>query len=161
MLLFIFLTVLALGATSPSGDGEVKLQRGNCPQFWFSFDGRCYKYVATHATWADAELYCVSQRANLVSIHSHEHDFIQTLIQNFDHAQGWTWIGLSDIHKEGTWMWSDGCPVDFVLWENGQPDNAHEIEHCVHKNFGESLKWNDDACSETFPSVCATRILCP
>ncbi|XP_030003829.1 lactose-binding lectin l-2-like [Sphaeramia orbicularis] len=162
MLFFIFLSVLALGVASPLDDGEVKLQQGGCPMFWFNFNGRCYKYVATLMTWADAELHCVSQRANLVSIHSlEEHNFVKSLIQNFDHAQGHTWIGLSDTQKEGAWMWSDGCSVGYLLWDNGQPDNYKGIEHCGVKNFGENLKWNDYPCSRTFPSVCATRIPCP
>ncbi|XP_030003832.1 galactose-specific lectin nattectin-like [Sphaeramia orbicularis] len=160
MLLFIFLTVLALGATSPSGDGEVKLQRGNCPQFWFSFDGRCYKYVATHATWADAELYCVSQRANLVSIHSHaESNFVKGLIENYDHSEGPTWIGLSDLHKEGRWMWSDGSQVNFLFWSVGQPDNHNWNEHCVHTT-GEASKWNDAICTTAHPYVCASQVNC-
>uniref|UniRef100_A0A672YDV6 C-type lectin domain-containing protein n=1 Tax=Sphaeramia orbicularis TaxID=375764 RepID=A0A672YDV6_9TELE len=138
------------------------LPRGGCPMFWYEFNGRCYKYVATPMTWADAELHCVSQRANLVSIHSlEEHKFVEILIQNYDHAQREIWIGLSDIHKEGKWMWSDGCPVDFVLWDNSQPNNWGGNEHCGTKNYGESLKWNDGYCPSTIPSVCASRILCP
>uniref|UniRef100_A0A4W6EZU1 C-type lectin domain-containing protein n=1 Tax=Lates calcarifer TaxID=8187 RepID=A0A4W6EZU1_LATCA len=87
-------------------------KRGNCPMFWFSFNGRCYKYVSTRLTWADAELQCRSERANLVSIHSlQERNFVKDLIKNFDNAEGRTWIGLSDIHKENRWMWSDGCVV--------------------------------------------------
>uniref|UniRef100_A0A4W6EUK8 C-type lectin domain-containing protein n=1 Tax=Lates calcarifer TaxID=8187 RepID=A0A4W6EUK8_LATCA len=100
MMLFLFLFGLTLGAVSPSDEREVKLQRGNCPMFWFSFNGRCYKYVSTRLTWADAELYCVSQRANLVSIHSlQEQNFVKNLIKNFDHTEGRTWIGLSDTQK--------------------------------------------------------------
>uniref|UniRef100_A0A8C6SG75 C-type lectin domain-containing protein n=1 Tax=Neogobius melanostomus TaxID=47308 RepID=A0A8C6SG75_9GOBI len=103
-----------------------------CPPFGYSFDGRCYKYVATDMTWADAELYCVSQRANLVSIHSlEENNFVKSLIQNFDHSEGHTYIGLSDLHKEGAWMWSDGSLVDFALWHPAQPDNTQAFEHCV------------------------------
>ncbi|XP_030003826.1 lactose-binding lectin l-2-like [Sphaeramia orbicularis] len=162
MLFFIFLSVLALGVASPPGDGEVKLEQGSCLPSWYTFKGRCYKYVATELTWADAELHCVSQWATLVSIHSlEEHNFVKSLIQNFDHAQGHTWIGLSDTHKEGAWMWSDGCPVDYVLWDKGQPDNHQGNEDCVGTNYGESLKWNDMPCSEAFPSVCAFRNPCP
>ena len=117
LFLFLFLFGLALGTESPSGEHPLKLQRGNCPPFWYRFKGRWYKYVATHMTWADAELYCVSERANLVSIHSQEEqDFVKSLIKNFDHAEGYTWIGLSDTQKEGGWMWSDGCAVNFVFW---------------------------------------------
>ncbi|XP_073318887.1 lactose-binding lectin l-2-like [Pagrus major] len=161
MFLFLFLFGLALGAVSSSDDNhQVKLQRGGCPMFWYSFNSRCYKYVATPLTWADAELYCLSEGANLVSIHSLEEDnFIKALIKNFDHAERPTWIGLSDIHKEGRWMWSDGCAVDFVFWWKGEPNNVGGNEHCVHNNHGN--QWNDHQCSLTFPSICASRTACP
>ncbi|XP_068558645.1 lactose-binding lectin l-2-like [Cebidichthys violaceus] len=175
MLLFLFLfglalgavtpsddPVLALGAVTPSDDRRMKLQRGNCPMFWYSFNNRCYKYVATRMAWADAELHCVSQRANLVSIHSQEEqNFVKTLIKNFDPAEGYTWFGLSDIHKDGTWMWSDGSAVKFVYWSHLNPDNASGREHCVHTNYPKELKWNDIPCSYTFPFVCASRTNCP
>uniref|UniRef100_A0A668V075 C-type lectin domain-containing protein n=1 Tax=Oreochromis aureus TaxID=47969 RepID=A0A668V075_OREAU len=172
MILLLFLFGLALGAPSESpdenqvkhqlDDHRVQLLRESCPMFWYSFNGRCYKYVATHMSWADAELYCVSQRANLVSIHSNEEEeFVKSLIKNFDHAERWTWIGLSDLHKEGRWMWSDGCAVSFVYWHAGQPDNGGTNEHCVHTNLLDLKKWNDRTCSLILPSVCATRITCP
>ncbi|KAM8728791.1 C-type lectin-like [Acanthopagrus schlegelii] len=163
MFLFLFLVGLALGAAAPSDDNhQVKLQRGGCPAFWYNFNGRCYKYVSTHLTWADAELQCVSQGANLVSIHSpEENEFVKFLIKNFDSAQGNTWIGLSDTQKEGGWMWSDGCAVDFIFWLPGQPDNYHGNENCGHFWAGNTLKWNDFPCHLTLPSVCASRITCP
>ncbi|XP_041823304.1 lactose-binding lectin l-2-like [Melanotaenia boesemani] len=161
MLLFFFLFGLALGIESPPDELEVKLQRGGCPMFWYSFNSRCYKYFASRMTWADAEIHCMSQGANLVSIHSmDEYHFVQSLIKNFDHAQGHTWIGLSDTHKEGTWMWSDGTKVDFTIWSERQPDNFKGREHCVHTNFF-GPRWNDIRCSYTYTSVCATRIPCP
>ncbi|XP_070778015.1 lactose-binding lectin l-2-like [Enoplosus armatus] len=168
MLLFLFLFGLALGAESPTDDRhptderQVKLHRGNCPMFWYNFNGSCYKYVGTHMTWADAELHCVSQRANLVSIHSlEEQNFVKFLIENFDPAQGSTWIGLSDIHKEGRWMWSDGSAADFFFWLSHEPNNSGGNEQCVHNNIGPHLKWNDVECSYTYPSICVSRIACP
>ncbi|XP_035537330.1 lactose-binding lectin l-2-like [Morone saxatilis] len=149
------------GAVSPSLVHPVKLQRGSCPMFWWSFNGRCYKYVATRMSWADAELHCRSQRANLVAIHSlQEHNFVNSLIKNFDPAQQWTWIGLSDIHKEGRWMWSDGSALDFVLWRKGEPNNHKGREHCGHTNLGSELQWNDEKCPGQLAFVCASRI-CP
>lgn len=160
MLLLLFLFGLAL-AMSHSGEHQLELQRGNCPLFWYTFNGRCYKFFATHLTWADAELSCVSQGANLVSIQNvEEDDFVSLLIRNFDPAQGYTWIGLSDLHREGGWMWSDGSPVDFLRWTNGQPDNGRAEEHCVHKNYGAQLGWNDNICSLTFAFVCVYRTTC-
>ncbi|KAG8005154.1 Lactose-binding lectin l-2 [Nibea albiflora] len=162
MLLFFFLFGLALGAVPPSEDHRLKLQRGNCPMFWYSFNGRCYKYVASYLTWAEAELYCLSEKANLVSIHSlEEHNFIRDLSKNFDPFQGPTWIGLSDTQKEGGWMWSDGSAVDFLLWDAGEPDNGDGNEDCAHINHGSDLKWNDYPCSKQFTFVCEARPVCP
>ncbi|KAK1880534.1 Lactose-binding lectin l-2 [Dissostichus eleginoides] len=102
--------------------------------FWYSFNNRCYKYIAADMDWADAEFHCVSEGANLVSIHSQgEENFVKSLIKNFDPAEGYTWIGLR------------------------QPDNAGN-EDCGHTNSLQ--KWNDFPCSKTIPSVCASRITC-
>uniref|UniRef100_A0A3Q0SRV7 C-type lectin domain-containing protein n=1 Tax=Amphilophus citrinellus TaxID=61819 RepID=A0A3Q0SRV7_AMPCI len=159
MIFLLFLFGLALGAESPSDDKE--LLRGNCPLFWYSFNGCCYKYVATHMTWADAEFYCLSEGANLVSVHNKvQDDFIKSLIRNFDHAGGPTWIGLSDIHREGRWMWSDGSAVRFAYWNTGEPNNSGGREHCVLNNYGTAKKWGDYSCSYSYPSVCAKCRVC-
>ncbi|XP_059205174.1 lactose-binding lectin l-2-like [Centropristis striata] len=161
MLLFLFLFGLALGAVSPSDDQQVNLQRGHCPTSWYDFYGRCYKYVSTQMTWADAELHCVSEGANLVSINSlEEYNFINALIRNFDPADKLTWIGLSDTQKEGGWMWSDGSAVKVFFWNPGEPNNAGG-EHCVHNNRDTNNTSNDHQCSNTFPFVCASRRICP
>ncbi|XP_074543397.1 C-type lectin mannose-binding isoform-like [Halichoeres trimaculatus] len=159
MLLLLF--TFALGAVSPT-DGQPGLQRGFCDEFWSSFNGSCYKYVASHMTWADAELHCVSMGTNLVSIHSlEEQKFVETLIKNFDPAGAWTWIGLSDIHKEGHWMWSDGSAANFLYWGGPQPDNAGGNEHCVHLYNEDELKWNDLPCAKPLAFVCESRNICP
>ncbi|KAK9526951.1 hypothetical protein VZT92_015622 [Zoarces viviparus] len=109
-------------------------------------------------TWVDAEIYCVSQGANLVSIHSlEEQNFVTFLIKNFDLAEVQTWIGLSDIHKEGAWLWSDGSAAKFVYWSKRMPNNGRGNEHCVQTNYPKGLKWNDAPCSRTFPFVCGSR----
>ncbi|KAI9548647.1 hypothetical protein NQZ68_007515 [Dissostichus eleginoides] len=158
---FLFLLGLALCAVSPSEELVVEPQQNSCPLFWSIFNGRCYKYISTRLTWADAELHCVSQGGNLVSLNSQgEENFVKTLIKNFDPAEGYTWIGLSDVHKEGRWMWSDGSAVNFVSWTSGEPNNRRN-EDCVNINSGSDHKWNDKTCSDTIPSVCASRTTRP
>ncbi|XP_041823011.1 lactose-binding lectin l-2-like [Melanotaenia boesemani] len=162
MLLFLFIFGLALGAVTPSDELEMKLLRGSCPMFWYNFNGRCYKYVASHMTWADAELHCVSEGANLVSIHSQEeHDFVNSLIKSSDPTRKFTWIGLTDVHKEGGWIWSDGSKVSFTIWSPGQPDHTYGLEHCVHTNWLNNFMWNEVMCSNAFAFVCASRTVCP
>ncbi|KAI4792936.1 hypothetical protein KUCAC02_033042 [Chaenocephalus aceratus] len=160
MLVFLFLLGLALGAVSSSDDPQMDQQQDTCPSYWFSFNGRCYRYFNTERTWADAELYCVSQGGNLVSIHNtEEENFVKFLVLSVDSAEGETWIGLHDIAKEGRWMWSDGSVATYSFWSRGQPNNYGRDEDCVVNNSRE--KWNDVRCSKTLPSVCASRTTCP
>ncbi|XP_008296434.1 lactose-binding lectin l-2-like [Stegastes partitus] len=158
MIVLLLLFGLALGAVVPPNEQRLVLERGTCPMFWYSYNGRCYKYVASRLTWADAELHCLSEGANLVSIHSlQEHNFVNSLIENFDPARAYTWIGLSDIHKEGSWMWSDGLQDKFVYFATGKPDNEAGQEHCAHTSWGPHFQWSDAPCSVTYAFVCATR----
>merc|ERR1712212_118692 len=150
---------LALGTVHANPLAEVRLQRGNCPMFWYSFNGRCYKYDTTPTqTWVGAEMSCVSEDANLVSIRSEEeHNFVRALLRFYDPSEGPTWIGLSDCHSEGVWMWSNGSKVDYSLWLEGQPTGGSQ--NCVLLNYDTSGKWIDTECtySSAIPSVCAFR----
>ncbi|XP_041664062.1 ladderlectin-like isoform X2 [Cheilinus undulatus] len=158
MLLLLFLFSLALGAAPLSEEPDFKLQRGGCRPFWYSFNGRCYKYISTPVNWLSAELHCVSQRANLVSIHSlAEQNFVRSLIRNFDPSERPAWIGLHDVHSRGG-RWSDGTAVNFRFWLPGEPNNQKGREHCVHMNWGSLKRWNDIPCGNGYAFVCATRI---
>ncbi|XP_064876573.1 lactose-binding lectin l-2-like [Oncorhynchus nerka] len=158
--MFVFLCVaflhsLALGAPVLY-QGE-ELSQNSCPMGWYDFNGRCYKYVATPLNWPDAESYCVTQGANLASVHSEaEHQFIKILIQRFDPAERGTWMGLSDIHVEGRWMWSDGSKVDFIPWHPSQPDGGRS-QNCVITNHFDP-RWNDQDCNYSHAFVCAERL---
>ncbi|XP_041665724.1 ladderlectin-like [Cheilinus undulatus] len=156
MLLLLSLLGLALAAASPLDEPDFKLQRGDCPMFWYSFNGGCYKYVATAKTWAKASLNCEEQRSGLVSIHSmEEQNFVTALIRRFDPSEGSTWIGLTDIGIDGYWIWSNGKRVTFTFWRDGEP-NGHEYENCAVTNYKSSPRWSDISCTYTHPSVCAS-----
>ncbi|XP_056454928.1 echinoidin-like [Gadus chalcogrammus] len=150
--------------TEPSADSKVKLEQGSCPAYWFDSGTDCYKYVLSPLTWAHAEIYCQSLGAHLVSIHSsNEMKFITALIEIFDPTKGGHWIGFSDVHEEGYWMWSDGSPRDFARWYPDQPDDADGAEHCADIAFWKPLEpaWNDAPCTLVNPYVCKLRKTCP
>uniref|UniRef100_A0A8C7PI18 C-type lectin domain-containing protein n=1 Tax=Oncorhynchus mykiss TaxID=8022 RepID=A0A8C7PI18_ONCMY len=113
-------------------------------------------YVATGLDWADAVSYCGTQGANLASVHSEaEHQLIKTLIKTFDPLEFYTWIGLSDVVKEGRWMWTDGSKVDFTDWFKSDPDGG-KAQNCVNTNY--QTLWIDNECSEGYAFVCAERL---
>ena len=41
-------------------------------------------------------------------------------VDNMDVA----WIGLTDAGEEGTWVWSDGEPLEYENWNPGEPNNV-------------------------------------
>lgn len=41
------------------------------------------------------------------------------------------YLGLYDAFKNGTWVWSDGTPVDYKNWAEGRPDNSTGFEFCA------------------------------
>ncbi|KAK0150213.1 Galactose-specific lectin nattectin [Merluccius polli] len=148
-----------LTQTSTNTSTDLKLQQGSCPEFWYSHDGRCYKYVSSRMTWADAELHCLTLDANLVSIHNaNENDFIVRLIQDFNPGQELHWIGFTDALKEGHWMWTDGSQRDFTAWNERQPDNVGGIEHCGHI-YNTQSKWNDIPCNHVYQFVCKAHLV--
>uniref|UniRef100_A0A4W5PZ44 C-type lectin domain-containing protein n=1 Tax=Hucho hucho TaxID=62062 RepID=A0A4W5PZ44_9TELE len=129
----LFLQLLDLKALGRGHSEE--LLHNSCPMGWCDFNGRYYEYS-----------YCVSEGANLASVHS-----------DFDPAERPIWIGLSDIHMEGRWMWSDGSKVDFTKWHEKQP-NGGVTENCVTTHYS-GPKWFDRDCnSNLYSFVCAERL---
>ncbi|XP_072418164.1 lectin-like [Chiloscyllium punctatum] len=97
----------------------------------FIYFGHCNKFVLEKRSWIDAELHCrtLAPGGHLASIHSEEQN--QIIIKNSSPSTNF-WIGLNDIYKEGTYLWTDGSSSDFMNWKMNQPDNHNDNEHCVH-----------------------------
>jgi hypothetical protein len=102
--------------------------------------------------WAEAEADCVDQGGHLVSLHApNVQDFVASeafAIQDSD----W-WIGLNDLADEGTFVWSDNTPLNFMNWNGGEPNNAGE-EDCANVIPWGGGSWNDLPCDQARPYVC-------
>ena len=78
-----------------------------------------------------------------------------------------TWIGLNDIAKEGTWVWTNGKRANFTNWNQYQPDNANN-EDCARLNTFTSRtgrlysrnpkKWNDLPCYMEIGAICELNV---
>ena len=106
-----------------------------CPTEFTEYDGRCYKYYASHSetsnwvkkTWDEARDACSSLRYagfqfNLASVHSEEvNEFIVKLITR---REDWPWIGLKRILKPNDFKWTDGSPFSYNKWREDEPNNV-------------------------------------
>ncbi|XP_072170721.1 echinoidin-like [Diadema setosum] len=146
-----------------------------CPSSWRRNGNFCYRLFNEQRTWGAAENRCKTFRplnraicqgatAHLVSIHSQsEQNFVYNYFRSKCGVQSDSrmWIGLNDIQREGTMVWSDGTQYNFRAWLSGEPNNAGptDNEDCVH--IGLRLnpdKWNDIACS--YPKSNVRHFMC-
>jgi hypothetical protein len=104
--------------------------------------------------FAEAEADCVAQGGHLLSVHTQA---IQDWAQNeaFAIAGDEWWIGLNDVAQEGAFKWTDGTPVDFDYWNEGEPNNAGE-EDCANIPAWTGGRWNDLPCDHAHPYICRT-----
>ncbi|GCB75918.1 hypothetical protein scyTo_0019821, partial [Scyliorhinus torazame] len=131
-----------------------QLGRGFCRD-GVPYFGHCYKFIPDTKTWIEAELYCqtLGPASHLASIHwEKQNDFVFELIFEAKRSHVPTWIGFSDLYKEGTFLWTDGSSSGFTKWRTGEPNNLNKTENCVHVWSGKMILRNVTmSCGETIP----------
>ena len=72
---------------------------------------------------------------------------IQSILKSLIDGKHYWWIGATDAHSEGNFVWLSGTPWSYTNWNGGEPNNSGD-EDCVH--LREDGKWNDLPCASTF-----------
>ncbi|XP_071769192.1 uncharacterized protein LOC139922567 [Centroberyx gerrardi] len=119
-----------------------------CRQGWIKFNSSCYYIASESKNWDKSRQDCRDRGADLAIINSKEE---QNFLTRFHDR---TWIGLSDKHAEGKWMWVDGTfLVGAGFWQDGEPNDHSGVEDCVEVSRGGD-GWNDLRCSERLSWAC-------
>ena len=107
------------------------------------YNGHYYKLYHHCASWQDAQAYCQSIGGHLATITSEEeNDYVYSFIRACNVRNAY--IGLSDYETEGTWKWVTGEKVDYVNWNDGEPNSENSIEdYAMFYYKFESGTWND------------------
>uniref|UniRef100_A0AC34FQ79 C-type lectin domain-containing protein n=1 Tax=Panagrolaimus sp. ES5 TaxID=591445 RepID=A0AC34FQ79_9BILA len=125
----------------------------NCSIGWMYFEPTvsCYgrngygnngAFGNIYRNWTEAEKFCQSQNAHLVSIHSYDElKFVSTLIT---YGPNLFWTGLYSNDAEKTWKWSDGTPVNFLSWGSGRPKRNESscVDFWAEKFYDEPCNFN-------------------
>ncbi|PVD28451.1 hypothetical protein C0Q70_11039 [Pomacea canaliculata] len=140
-----------------------------CPQEkgYRLFGKRCLKLYTLKKSFTEAKLHCEADGAHLVHLKSRDIDlppFISLMAANGRQKSGsyydGLWIGATDILTEGNFQWSDGTELstDSDLWGNGEPNDKHDDEDCVHVLYWSFTVLNDANCSSEYDFVCQTDL---
>nr|XP_022336336.1 macrophage mannose receptor 1-like isoform X2 [Crassostrea virginica] len=112
----------------------------------------CYQFFDKQVDWNDAREICQSNGGDLASIESRvEQFYVSAKIRNMNSVA--MWIGVNDLGAEGRFVWTDGSPVAYLHWGNGEPNNYRGNEDCG-AIFTTTSFWNDYPCSNRNGFIC-------
>lgn len=123
-----------------------------CDHGYTSFGARCYKFIETAATFANAEAACGDEGGHLASLHApREESFVRALASGASSA----WLGLRrEGSNGGAFEWTDGSffagaaeAIAYSNWTAGEPDGrpgSAAAEACAYLAPG---GWEDGPCS--------------
>ncbi|XP_051988676.1 C-type lectin domain family 4 member E-like [Xyrauchen texanus] len=126
---------------------------------WIQHKGRFYVFSSEKKNWTNSRERCQDLGGDLVIINSKEEQ--EFLARQILGTKTLYWIGLTDSHEEGTWLWVDNNRLkdDLKFWTKNSPDDYKASEDCVvlNGNINEA-QWGDISCLRKESSIC--EILC-
>ena len=116
----------------PESPEERRYGVSDIPGVWIvnPENGHAYKWIACD-DWGDAQAKAADAEAHLVTITSEaEQIWLEGVF-----GPGPYWIGLTDVLKEGEWIWETGEPVTYTNWGEKEEDILDEPP-ALFKAFG-------------------------
>lgn len=101
-------------------------------------------------TWSDAEDFCESQGGHLAIIGSDEENNRVYKIMR-DSGYKTAYIGLSDEHLTGVWLWTNGESIDYAHWMSDYtPAPVPGYQYALYLSDKEG-RWGVDTFRRTSP----------
>uniref|UniRef100_A0A8C8RN29 C-type lectin domain-containing protein n=1 Tax=Pelusios castaneus TaxID=367368 RepID=A0A8C8RN29_9SAUR len=135
-----------------------------CPEGWDSRNNisSCFKIFVREGnqkkSWFEAEDFCREIGGHLITINSRE---VQHLIWQMVLDKGFLfqrfWMGLVYLNPDEGYTWTDGSPVIYQNWNEGEPNNDRGIEHCGMFERNPKMRWNDMYCEHLFNWICEIK----
>jgi len=107
-------------------------------------------YLLTATTWTASEAEAEQLGGTLAVVKSAaDQEWVFSKFGAYGGTNRNLWIGLHRQWQGGPFAWVTDTKLDYVNWENGQPDNAGGVENCVEVWPGDHRgAWNDASESQ-------------
>ncbi|XP_071847171.1 uncharacterized protein [Apostichopus japonicus] len=120
-------------------------------------DGRCFWFMQTKASWADANVMCSRLFGDHVTLTTIKDAITNTFVRLGSDST--LWIGLHEAHGEGEWRWVDHSlastgPHVYSNWEASAPTPDSTLKNCAAMYRG-SDQWRDVGCKKKYRFVCS------
>jgi len=102
--------------------------------------------------WHEAEVQCQKIGAHLATM---KNSSLSNALRNAINSPTGVdrfWIGLAEA-SEGRWIWSNGTPMRFAAFRQGEPNNGGRGEDCGEW-LAEDGRWNDADCFQPRHFLC-------
>ncbi|GAB1291344.1 C-type lectin domain family 1 member A [Apodemus speciosus] len=87
-----------------------------CPEKWKWHGDKCYQFYKESKNWQSCEYFCLADNATMLKISTQEElDF--AMPQSYSEFFYSYWTGLSRNGSGKAWLWTDGTPYSFELFE--------------------------------------------
>jgi hypothetical protein len=125
-------------------------------------NGECLVMFTTPATYVDAKAACAAMNAHLAYLKDATTD---AAAEAFVGSAN-TFIGLTDLATEGSFVWDDGTPLGYSNWHTGEPNNGgsgatYQEDCAIIAGARVGAQWDDRPCdasevptSGTFAYLC-------
>ncbi|XP_078693730.1 uncharacterized protein LOC144923229 isoform X2 [Branchiostoma floridae x Branchiostoma belcheri] len=133
----------------------------SCSDGYSKYNRKCYKFSTDKMAFKAAKDACQRDGGLLATINAQ--DTNDLVVKKIKVGGDSYWIGLNDVRKEGSFVWSDEVksPAVYTNWHPDQPDNGGG-EDCVEMTRNQD--WNDLPCSSKLNFICEkemTHWTCP
>ncbi|XP_076153233.1 C-type lectin lectoxin-Lio3-like [Alosa pseudoharengus] len=112
--------------------------------------------------WTESRRMCISAGGDMATVDNEEDQLLLLNLINNTNTFPF-WIGLTDLKKEGQWLWSDGKPLkdNLTFWDKDQPDDGPDKKYaagqdCVWiQDVHKINNWMDGYCNHLHGRICA------
>jgi hypothetical protein len=109
-------------------------------------NGECLVMFHTPKTYVEAKAACAAINAHLAYL---KDAAIDSVAETFVGSAN-TFIGLTDIAVEGTFVWDDGTPLTYSNWHTGEPNNGgsggYQEDCVIIAGARVGAQWDDRPC---------------